>query len=94
MARGYEPDTIKALLRWQSDESLRMCARLNMGQYAHMLQGTFAADISSVSTANLELLSTDATFFQQSETFVKDLEELPDPLQDKEAKAVSRRHSV
>ena len=65
-----------------------------MGQHAHVLQGAFAADISSVQTANLELLSTDASFFQQSETFVKDLEELPDPLQDEEAKAISRRHSL
>ena len=67
MASGQEPDTIKALLRWQSDVSLRIYARLNMGRYANMIQGALVADIDSVQTTNIEYLSTDGEFYQDSD---------------------------
>ena len=67
MASGQEPDTIKASLRWQSDVSLRTHARLNMGRYANMIQGALVADIDSVQTTNIEYLSTEGEFYQDSD---------------------------
>ena len=43
----------------------------------------------------LESGTAGRSFFQQSAAFVKDLEDLPDPSQDKELeKVVSRRRSI
>ena len=49
------PATIQAILRWQTDESLRAYARLSMMDCAHLLDQAAAASIATVQTPNLPI---------------------------------------
>lgn len=53
LALGRSHDEIKALLRWKSDEAIRIYARLNPGAYADLLVGVGDADVDSMRTHNL-----------------------------------------
>jgi hypothetical protein len=50
---------IPALCRWQTEDSLRIYARLNSDQYEQLLPAAASADVSSVSTASLPPLSSE-----------------------------------
>ena len=49
------PATIQAMLRWQTEESLRAYARLSMQDCGHMLDRAAKANIASVQSANMPL---------------------------------------
>ena len=59
LAAGATHAQIQALCRWQTEDSLRIYARLNSGKYASLLNAAAAADVSSVSTAALPPLSSE-----------------------------------
>ena len=59
LAAGATHAQIQALCRWQTEDSLRIYARLNAGKYASLLSAAAAADVSSVSTASLPPLSSE-----------------------------------
>ena len=50
---------IQALCRWQTEDSLRVYARLNAARYHSLLSAAASADVASVSTASLPPLSAD-----------------------------------
>ena len=50
MAQGAPPATIQCMLRWRSDDALRIYARINDYKYAEWLAAAAGADISSVRT--------------------------------------------
>lgn len=61
LALGRSHDEIKALLRWKSDEALRIYARLNAKTYADLLVGVGSAEIESQRSHNLpQSLTVDA----------------------------------
>ena len=49
------PATIQAMLRWQTDESLRAYARLDMNECGEMLDRAARAVVTSVQTTNMPL---------------------------------------
>ena len=59
LAAGATHAQIHALCRWQSEDSLRIYARLNVGKYQQLLSAASAADVRSVSTASLPPLSSE-----------------------------------
>ena len=50
-----KPAVIQALLRWQTEESLRLYSRMGMHMYANLVDSSVDAQISSVQTTNLPL---------------------------------------
>ena len=52
LADGVDPATIQCMLRWRSEEALRIYARLNAERYGELLLRAVHADISSVRTTN------------------------------------------
>ena len=64
LAKGASRGMIQSLCRWQSEESLNVYARLNPATYAYWLVRSVHADVSSVSTANLPILSEADTAFE------------------------------
>jgi len=69
MACKHSDSTIKAMLRWQSDELLRIYAHLNTAEYARLVQGALIAEVSSGQTQNWASLgdTTDASFYQDAD---------------------------
>ena len=59
LASGASAAQIQALCRWQTEDSLRIYARLNPASYRTLLGRAAAADVSSVSTASLPPLSSE-----------------------------------
>jgi hypothetical protein len=53
LAKGASHDTIMSMLRWRTDEALRIYARLNDFEYGTWLDVAASASISSVRSANL-----------------------------------------
>ena len=53
-------DEIKALLRWKSDEAIRVYARLNADSYANLLTGVGTANVDSMRSHNLAQATTPA----------------------------------
>ena len=53
LARGAPPTVIQSMLRWRSDEALRIYARLNDVEYATWLDVAATATISGTRAANL-----------------------------------------
>ena len=56
---GRSHDQIKALLRWRSDEALRVYARLNADSYAALLDGVGSAAIDQSRAHNLPQVDID-----------------------------------
>ena len=59
LASGASSAQIQALCRWQTEDSLRVYARLNAARYHTLLASAASADVASVSTASLPPLSAD-----------------------------------
>lgn len=59
LAAGATSAQIQALCRWQTEDSLRVYARLNAARYHSLLTAAASADVASVSTASLPPLSAD-----------------------------------
>jgi hypothetical protein len=57
LSSGASSAQIQALCRWQTEDSLRIYARLNPDNYRSLLAKAAVADVSSVSTAALPTLS-------------------------------------
>ena len=53
-------DEIKALLRWKSDEAIRIYGRLNASTYADLLTGVGTASVDSMRSHNLAQATTPA----------------------------------
>ena len=64
LAAGASGAQIQALCRWQSEDSLRLYARLNPAKYRSLLTSARSADVSSVSTTSLPPLSADLAIRQ------------------------------
>jgi hypothetical protein len=73
MAAGYDEDTALGFLRWQSKESLRLYARINLGPYGATIRHALQQDITSVSAANIRSL-TDQPFLQDVRTLALTLQ--------------------
>ena len=58
LASGASTAQIQALCRWQTEESLRIYARLNPEAYRALLRRAASADVTSVSTAALPELDS------------------------------------
>jgi hypothetical protein len=56
LAAGASAAQIQALCRWQTEDSLRIYARLNPARYQQLLDSARTADVASVSTASLPAL--------------------------------------
>jgi hypothetical protein len=56
LAKGASHSQIMSMLRWRSDEALKIYARMNDAEYGTWLDVASAADISSIRTANLPAL--------------------------------------
>ena len=56
---GHGPSAIQALCRWQTEDSLRVYARLNPTNYQQLLSRAAASDVASVSVASLPPLSSE-----------------------------------
>jgi hypothetical protein len=54
-ALGVKPAVIQTMLRWQTEESLRIYARMSMHNYGSLLDRTPEACVASVQTTNLPL---------------------------------------
>jgi len=61
---GASSAQVQALCRWQTEDSLRVYARLNPDKYKSLLDAAARADPSSVSTANLPPLSDELAIRQ------------------------------
>ena len=59
LAAGATGPQIQALCRWQSEDSLRVYARLNAERYDSLLSSAATASVHSVSTASLPALSSE-----------------------------------
>ena len=59
LAAGATHAQIQALCRWQTEDSLRIYARLNVDQYKQLLESATDASVHSVSTASLPPLSSE-----------------------------------
>ena len=59
LAAGATHAQIQALCRWQTEDSLRIYARLNVAKYQQLLDAAGGADVHSVSTASLPPLSSE-----------------------------------
>ena len=57
LAAGATSAQIQALCRWQTEDSLRIYARLNPASYDSLLTAARGSDVSSVTTASLPPLS-------------------------------------
>jgi hypothetical protein len=68
LAAGRSPETIQALLRWQTVDSLRIYACLSAGAYAAHLDAARGASIAAIRGAHIPLVdSIDLAFnIQQS----------------------------
>jgi len=64
LASGATNAQIQSLCRWQTEDSLRIYARLNPQSYHRLLQSAAHADVSSVSTASLPPLSSELALRQ------------------------------
>jgi len=64
LASGATCAQIQSLCRWQTEDSLRIYARLNPQSYHRLLQSAAHADVSSVSTASLPPLSSELALRQ------------------------------
>ena len=53
-----KPAVTQALLRWQTDKSLRLYSRMGMHMYANLVDSSVDAQISSVQTTNLPMYET------------------------------------
>ena len=58
---GASHAQIQAVCRWQTEDSLRIYARLNASKYKQLLDGACAADVQSVTAATLPTLSDEVT---------------------------------
>ena len=61
---GASVGQIQALCRWQTEDSLRVYARLNPGSYDKLLARAASADVHSVSVASLPPLSSELAIRQ------------------------------
>jgi hypothetical protein len=61
-AAGADNDRIKSMVRWVSDDSLRIYARDNRNIYGDWLRKASMADVHSVSVANLPTIDDDMAF--------------------------------
>ena len=57
LAKGASQAQILSMLRWRSDEALRLYARLNDTTYATWLDEAATADIASIRSSNIPLLA-------------------------------------
>ena len=64
LAAGATSAQIQALCRWQTEDSLRIYARLNPQHYRALLDAAGRADVSSVTTASLPPLSDELVMRQ------------------------------
>ena len=64
LAAGASVAQIQALCRWQTEDSLRVYARLNPGSYNALLTRAASADVLSVSVASLPPLSSELAIRQ------------------------------
>ena len=64
LAAGASVAQIQALCRWQTEDSLRVYARLNPSSYAALLTRASCADVQSVSVASLPPLSSELAIRQ------------------------------
>lgn len=64
LAAGATSAQIQSLCRWQTEDSLRIYARLNADKYRQLLEAAAAADVASVSTASLPPLSDELALRQ------------------------------
>ena len=64
LAAGASVAQIQALCRWQTEDSLRVYARLNPGSYDKLLTRAASADVLSVSVASLPPLSSELAIRQ------------------------------
>ena len=53
LAAGASNGTIQAMLRWRSDEALKIYARINDSDYADLLAKASQAHVSSIRTTTL-----------------------------------------
>ena len=53
LAAGASTGTIQGLLRWRSDDALKIYARINDAAYSEWLERAAVADVSSVRTSTL-----------------------------------------
>jgi hypothetical protein len=67
-AAGVKPLTIQAMLRWQTEESLRAYSRLSRHQAAKHLESAANAVVASVQTANVPLYEEFQLFLQMQKT--------------------------
>ena len=58
-AAGADDSTIRAMVRWASDKSLRLYARANKNEYAAWLTKAAAADVSTVCASSLPQMDDD-----------------------------------
>ena len=64
LASGASSAQIQAVCRWQTEDSLRVYARLNPQNYHALLQRAARADVASVSVASLPALSSELVIRQ------------------------------
>jgi hypothetical protein len=65
LAQGASSEQILSMLRWRSDEALRIYARLNDTTYATWLDAAADATIDSIRTSNIAPLAEAAAAEQQ-----------------------------
>ena len=77
LAAGATSAQIQALCRWQTEDSLRVYARLNPDKYNALLASARTADPSSVSTASPPPLSDELALRQLLGFSLRDVETIP-----------------
>ena len=77
LAAGATAAQIQALCRWQTEDSLRVYARLNPDRYDQLLSSAHTADPQSVSTSSLPPLSDELALRQLLGLSLRDVEAIP-----------------
>ena len=76
LAAGATSAQIQSLCRWQTEDSLRVYARLNADKYRQLLEAAAAADVASVSTSSLPPLSDELALRQLLGLTLRDVQQL------------------
>ena len=79
LAAGATAAQIQSLCRWQTEDSLRVYARLNADKYRQLLSAAAGADVASVSTASLPPLSDELALRQLLGLSLRDVEREGEP---------------
>ena len=77
LAAGATAAQIQALCRWQTEDSLRVYARLNPDRYDQLLSSAHTANPQSVSTSSLPPLSDELALRQLLGLSLRDVEAIP-----------------